>query len=328
MDGVKILQIILILLALGVVLYILRLYHAIKLEKRIAPFATISVNDKEISLFDFMYFYLEKLVTKLSQVLKKSVFLKNYSRKYNKYTSRNNKDEMNFVSIKLLTGLLLIFLSLLSLLFKQISLNLMLIIIIFIIAFYIPDLFLHIEYLKKRKDIENDLLKAIIIMNSAFSSGKNIMQAINIVKTELDGPIADEFEKIYLDITYGLSIDIVFERFYQRVKLADAKYIAASLAILNKTGGDINKVFDMIEKSIIERKNLKNELNSLTASSRFVFKLLISLPLVLTLIITLLNPSYFKPLITNLFGIIVIAIIVSLYILYILVIRKVMKVEI
>ena len=52
MDGVKILQILLILLVIGVIIYLLRLYRAIKLEKRIAPFSIVSNKDNELSLFD------------------------------------------------------------------------------------------------------------------------------------------------------------------------------------------------------------------------------------------------------------------------------------
>ena len=165
-------------------------------------------------------------------------------------------------------------------------------------------------------------------MNNAFGSGKNIMQAIQIVKTELDGPIQDEFEKIYLDISYGLTLDIVFKRFYERVKVEDAKYITSSLTLLNKTGGDIVKVFSRLEKSILDKKNLRNELHSLTSSSRFVFRFLTVLPFAFVLIIFILNPSYFTPLFTSSLGIMVLVFMAILYILYIIIIRRVLEVKI
>ena len=153
-------------------------------------------------------------------------------------------------------------------------------------------------------------------MNNAFSSGKNIMQAIMMVKTELDGPIQDEFEKIYLDITYGLSLDVVFKRFYERVKIEDVQYITTSLTLLNKTGGDIIRVFSRLEKSILERKNLRSELKSLTSSSRFVFKFLVFLPFIFAAIIFILNPTYFSPLVSSSLGIFMFVIILLLYVLY------------
>jgi len=330
MDGVMILQIILVIGILGVMIYLLRLYRALRLEKRIAPFSTPIVGSEEQSLFDLFTHFVWIFVRRLSKVLKKSVVLSNYGNRYNKfirYEERNNKEGMDYVSIKFFIVFFLLVLSVFSLCFQTIHLDFMLVLVIFIVGFFLPDVFLNIEFSRKRKRIEEDLLKAIIIMNNAFSSGRNIIQATQIVVSELDGPIQDEFRKIYLDINYGLSLDVVFNRFYERVKLEDAKYITTSLSLLNKTGGDIVQIFSRLEKSIFDKKNLKNELYSLTASSRFVFKMLVGLPIIFILLIFILNPSYFAPLFTSPLGIIILIFTILLYILYIIIIRKVLEVE-
>src|SRR5699024_2409596 len=107
---------------------------------------------------------------------------------------------------------------------------------------------------------------------------------------------------IYMDMTYGLSLEVVFDRFYERIKLDDAKYIASSLTLLNKTGGNIIKVFGSIEKTFYDKKKLKNELNSMTASSVFVYRVLVFLPFVFVVLISILNPAYFLPLVTTTIG--------------------------
>lgn len=331
MDGVLFLQIIIIVLVIGVIAYLLRLYRGVQLEKRIAPFAIESINTYEPSLFDTVNKVFWIIIKKISNIIRKSAVLSKYAERYNKfviYEDREKKEGLDYVSIKLFLSLIVFILYALSLAFQAVKLDFMLVLIVMIISFFVPDVFLNIVNARKRKIIEEDLLKAIIIMNNAFNSGKNIMQATGIVKDTLDGPIQDEFKKIYLDITYGLELDVVFNRFYERVKLEDAKYITTSLTLLNKTGGDIVKVFSLIEKSIFQKKNLKNELHSLTASSRFVFKLLAVLPFMFVLLIFMLNPSYFKPLISSSIGIIILILTLLLYILYIFIIRKVLEVKI
>lgn len=331
MDGVTILQIILVLIIIGVIFYLLRLYRAVNLEKRIGKFAISSVNNKQISFFDNVYLMVWRVIRRISKILNKSEVLRKYGSKYNKFISfedKSNRDGIDFVSLKFLLSFSIIVLSLITLLFHNLEIDFMFFLIIFMVSFFLPDLVLNYEFSKKRKRVEEDLLKAIIIMNNAFQSGRNIMQAIESVKRELDGPIKDEFKKIYLDITYGLSLDVVFNRFYDRVKLEDAKYITTSLTMLNKTGGDIIKVFSLIEKSIFDKKNLKNELRSLTASSRFVFKLLAFLPFIFSLIIFILNPTYFSPLFTTSIGIMILVLIIILYVIYVLIIKKVLEVKI
>ncbi len=331
MVGARILQIILILIILGVIVYLLRLSYVLKLEKRIARFA-INTNkvDDDGSILDKFKILIEKLVLELSKILGHSEVLTKYATKYNKYISyeaQKKKNGMFFVAYKFLLAFLVMLLGLLSFSLQKEKIDIMVLLIAFLLSFILPDIYLKIKFQQKRKRIENDLLKAIIIMNNAFKSGRNIMQAVEVVKDELDGPIQDEFKKIYLDITYGLSLDVVFERFYERVKLEDAKYITSSLTLLNKTGGDIIKVFSLIERSFFDKKNLKNELNSLTATSRFVFKLLVLLPFIFIMIIALLNPLYFKPLVETPLGIICLVFIILLYTLYILIIKRVLEVK-
>ena len=118
-------------------------------------------------------------------------------------------------------------------------------------------------------------------MNNSFKSGMSIMQAIEIVKNELDGAIGDEFKKIHLDLSYGLSVEIVFNRFYERVKLDDVKFITTSLTLLNKTGGNIVKVFKSIEREFFDKKKLNDELKTVTASSIFVYRFLLITPFII-----------------------------------------------
>lgn len=304
--------------------------HSAKLLKRFEDFTLKYTNEHEISFFDTFAMYLKRQIKKLAKTLKKSKVCSDYAKRFEKYIEyeeKNQKESIDYVAIKLLVGFVFLFLNLFTMLLKLNKLNPITCLITFLLGFFIPDILLSIQFKKKRKEIENDLLKAIIIMNNSFKSGKNIMQAISTVKNELEGPIADEFKKIYLDITYGLSLEVVFERFYDRVKLSDAKYIASSLTLLNKTGGNIVHVFATIEKSFFNKKRMQDELNSLTASSQFVFRVLTILPILFTLVILLLNPTYFLPLFQSALGLFLSILILCLYIFYIITIKKVMKVK-
>lgn len=328
---VFVVQVIMIITLLIVILWLLRASKSIKKEKRIGEFALYSLKDGEKSFFEHIELFLLKIVSLFSKLLSKSVVLRKYAMRYDKhisYEERNKKNSMDYVAIKFMLGLLLVILHILTITFQYVAFNPMGFLISFLIGFFIPDIILAVSFAKKRQRVADDLLKAIIIMNNAFKSGRNIMQAIEIVKTELDGPISDEFSKIYMDITYGLSLEVVFGRFYDRVQLEDAKYITSSLALLNRTGGNIVKVFASIEKSFYNKKKLRNELNSMTASSLFVFRVLIFLPFVFALVIYLLNPSYFVPLFTTSLGMAILCLIIIIFALYILIIKKVLRIDI
>ena len=312
------------------IIVLLRQTKALKYERRISKFALDPEVENELSLFDKLFFKGWQLLRKISSILKKSVFISQYGEKYEKYITfeeKDFKDGVDFVSLKIILVIIVEFLYLFTLMFQYAHFNIYTSIIAACLAFFLPDAYWSFQFNKKRKLVEDDLLKAVIIMNNAFKSGSNVTQAVEIVKQELDGPIKDEFKKIYIDINYGLSLEVVFKRFYERVKLEDAQYITSSLSLLNKTGGNIVKVFSMIEKSFFDKKKLRNELNSLTASSVFVFRMLVLLPFLFSLVIFILNPEYFLPLFEQKIGMLILGIIILLYSMYIVVVKRLLKVK-
>ncbi len=323
-------QLFLLILLIIAFIFFFKVKRAIALERRITKFSTISINDKSLSFFDYLLFRYNKLISKITNVLLKSKLIVSYSKTYEKYIDKTKivpNKKVDIISNKILISIIAIIITILSDILRRQSINPVQILIALIIGFFIPDIILRITYKSKQKQIEQDLLKAVLIMSNAFKSGRSIMQAVEIVSKELDGPISDEFKKMYIDLTYGLELELVFERLSNRIKLDETKYMASSLVILNKTGGDVIKVFNSIERSFFERKKLNDELNSVTALSKFVFRILVLIPFIIFLTIYILNPEYFMPFINTTIGNIILLITIAIYILYIVIVKKIIKIR-
>ena len=109
--------------------------------------------------------------------------------------------------------------------------------------------------------------------------------------------------------------------------MEEVTYLTASLSIINKTGGNIIRVFNSIEKTLVNKKKLRLELNSLTSGSKIIVNVLFFVPLLFVLFVGIVSPDYFMPFITNPFGILMLILIILLYIIYIIVIKQIMKVR-
>ena len=328
--NVFIIQTIIMVILAFIIFYLIIYNNSLKLEKRISKYSIDSIKDKQISLFDLLHDEYSKMVLRMSKMLKKSVFISKYASKYNKYiTYENNKDvcAMDYVSNKVYICLLFIFIIFFARIIEGMYPSLLDILVSVLLGFYLLDIYFKVYDYIKKKQIEQDLLNAIIIMNNAFRSGRSTMQAIEIVAAELKGPIRQEFRKMHLEISYGLSLDVVFERFSKRIDSEEVNYITSSLSILNKTGGNIIKVFSSIEKMLFNKRKLKQEMKSLTSSANMISKILLILPFVFAGFITLLNPSYFLPLINTTLGNILLFVIIIVYLLYVFIVNKIMKVR-
>lgn len=329
-NDLFVIQIIMILALVGIVLWFVRINRASEIEKRYKNFCLEPLHNNEIPILDRVIQFYYKVIKFFSKYLIKSAVFRDYSKKYEKYLDRTKRirdQAIDYISIKFVWAFICIVIIIISDVFRYESITSFQISVAFLIGFFVPDLYLKSKNKVRKLQIERDMLKAIIIMNNSFKSGLSIMQAIYMVSNELEGPIAEEFKKMYIDISFGLDMDLVFERFAKRVNTEEAHYITTSLSVLNKTGGNIVQVFASVERSAFTRKKLKQELSAISASANVIYKILLAVPIFLSIIVIFLNPEYFRPLIATSIGRVVLIVIFLIYIAYIIVIKKIVNIE-
>lgn len=308
--------------------WIIRLLKVVRIEDRIGPYVIRPLNSNEISLFEKVEILYQKIISKMSNFLKKSVICTKYSKRLDKYKviTPLHKSGMDILSGKIIIALSL---TLISIFIKALGFRIMSsleMLLVFTFGFFVFDIYLFLKYKVFRYHLESDFISAITIMNNAFKSGRNITQAIDIASNEVKGQIGREFKRMQLELLYGLSIDMVFKRFAERIELEEARYLTASLTILNKTGGNIIKVFSVIERSLFDKRKLRLELSSLTSGSKIIIYVLLGLPFFFVLVISLISSDYFLPFISTDLGRILLIFMMIYYIIFVVVVRKIMKV--
>ena len=217
-------QVSIIFITLAIILFIIKYLNSIKLEKRFSKYTINSSKNKSISLFDNLYNQYIVFINKMSKTLSKIKFLNKLSEKYKKYIISFDLDNnpMNVISNKIVMGILFILGYIVINLFRSRVIEPIEILLPFIFGYYILDITYVYKYRLYKKQIEKDLIDAITIMNNAFKAGRSIIQAIDMVSSELKGPISKEFKKISMEINLGLDIEVAFKRFASRIKLEEA----------------------------------------------------------------------------------------------------------
>ena len=311
-----------------IVIILLYLSHKIErmlfFERRIKRYSIHSAKE-DISFMD-------KAITKYKSFISRfenNQKLQKHSENYKKYITVGEKESpVTFLLYKLTIGIIFTLIVMISSLISGKLLSFLGIIISFIIGYYLYDIYLYISLKRKTKKIKNDMLRAIILLNNSFKAGKSILQAVKIASQKLPKPISEEFKRISQDMSYGLSADVAFQRFAKRVNLEEATYVASSLTILNKTGGNIVSVFTSIEKTLFDRKKLENDLKTSAAASNFVVKFLMIIPIMFVLVIYVNSPTYFNPLFSSPLGYFLLLIMWIMFITFIYLLGKIMKVKV
>ena len=326
METMFILQGILLVILLIIIIILFRNVLGDKKAARIKYYSLEPIKREELSFSDkFVSGYIS-FVGRFRKIVKKSNYFTKRSKKYERYIKYKDRDRIqtvDFITNKFIISIVFIILTTISQIFTTNYFSLF----GYIINYYLLDILLFLNYKRKTRNIENDLLRAIIIMNNCFKAGKSTLQALQTASAELPYPLGDEFKKMYLDMKYGLSVDTVFERFARRVKLQEAVYVSSSLTVLNKTGGNIVEVFSSIERTLFDKKKLKEEMKNISSAPKIVVIILSIVPVLFIGVVYLLNPTYFNPLFSSTLGYIIIAIIVIMFIIYLVTLLRTLKVD-
>ena len=323
---VILIQILIVFSIIIIVTFLIMLDSAIKLKKRITKNSIRYNKSKNTkSLFDNIY---EKYLSFVKKQRKKmNKLFPSLGKMYDKYVTDDGTRGIDYVTHKIVICIIFTILVIITSAIQGKLINIYQIILSLAFGFFILDIILFFVNYNRKKKIENDMLQAIIIMNNAFKAGKSTIQAVEIAYKKLPKPINMEFKRILDELKYGLRVDAAFDRFAKRVNIPEAEYLSSSLTILNKTGGNIIGVFNSIEKTLFDKKKLKEELNNSTTVSKLVTKILLLIPILVVLIIYILDPSYFTPFLNSPFGLILLGIALIMFIIYAYLLDKIVKVD-
>ncbi len=323
-------QVVIVICLAFLVLLISNFFKIIRLGKRIESFTIEPIKTNNIPLANRILIRYRNILDKFGNLFNKSTFFKNYAKRFDKYTviSVLHNSGMEIICGKIITAILFVLLVILNKTLRWEPFEIYDFVLPFVLGYFVLDIIYFVKFKRYKVKLESDFLAAITVMNNAFKAGRSISQAIDIVSHEVVGPIGSEFEKMSLELSYGLGMDVVFKRFGERIKLAEVSYLTASLTILNKTGGNITEVFDSIEKSLFNKKKLRLELRTLTASSRLIIYVIIFMPLCFIIFVNVISPGYFDPFFNTTIGNILLIFMIIFYIIFIYFVRKIMKVVI
>lgn len=307
-----------IVLIISYLLY--KLVLSISRTKRIEEFALD--NKEDFSIEASIY----KGINAISKVLYSMIIFNSIASTYDKYINKNSRfqEGMDIFSVKILSGIILCLFYTISIILNDMSYNSLIFLLIFIVGLFLPDIYLKIKYDHHKEIIDDEILRAIIIMNNAYKSNKNTETALNEVINRMEGPIELEFRKVVYDIKLGLTISESFMRMYKRTNIKIIKKIAIYLALTNKSGANIITIFDELEQELINDQKLKTELINIRKENILYYIIFMIIPIIVILLILTINNNYLA-LFTTKYSPILIIIEITLYTLYLYIIAKMIR---
>ncbi|MHB8126905.1 MAG: type II secretion system F family protein [Desulfitobacteriaceae bacterium] len=220
--------------------------------------------------------------------------------------SKKLEKELQRASIPLNGGEFLALQTLITLFFFLIGLSLthklLVGLILGIPGFILPKIWLKNTQKNKNSQFNNQLIDALLIIANSLKAGFSFLQAIDLVSKEMSDPIAKELQYTLREMNYGTPTEEALLNLSDRVGNDDLDLVITAILIQRQVGGNLAEVLQSIHSTIQDRLRIKNEIKTLTAQGRMSGYIIAALPFGIAAVLTLINPSYMKLMVTQPLG--------------------------
>lgn len=162
-----------------------------------------------------------------------------------------------------------------------------------------PFIYLSFKRSMRFRRFEELLPDTIDLMARALRAGHAITSSIEMIAEEVAEPVASEFRRVFEEQNFGLPLREAMLNLTERVPLPDVRFLVTAILVQKETGGNLAEVLDKTTVVIRERFRLRGQLRVYTAQGRLTGWILAGLPFFMFFMLSFLNPSYEKILLTD-----------------------------
>lgn len=155
---------------------------------------------------------------------------------------------------------------------------------------------------KRLQLFEAQIDTVINLLASSLRAGASLAQAVSSVAEELEEPAATEFKTITKAIQLGVPAAQALEQTAERIGSLDLQMIATAALVQRETGGNLAEILDNNAETVRDRRALRASLKALTSQGRISGLVIGIIPFVVTVVIYLISPTYFEPMLRSAFG--------------------------
>lgn len=191
----------------------------------------------------------------------------------------------------------------------------------------IPYIWLQSKKKSRRRQFDNQLADALLIMANSLRSGFSMLQAMEMVSQEMPEPISHEFRVTLREMAYGTSTETALQHLAKRVDSPDLDLVVTAILIQRQVGGNLSEILLNIHATIQDRLRIQQEIKTLTAQGRTSGYIIAGLPFAVAGILLIINPEYLQVLISRPLGWALLAGGLTLQLIGFLFIRKIINIE-
>ena len=192
----------------------------------------------------------------------------------------------------------------------------------------LPRLLLSVLRARRLRKFNLQLVDTLVSMSNALKAGFSTTQTFESVARDGENPIAQEFDVFLHQTRVGMSFSEALRNLDERVGSDDLKLVCLSIETARQTGGNLTEIFEQISSTIRERMRIENRIRTLTSQGKLQGIVVGSMPIVIGIVLTIMDPGLMLPFLHSLTGVIIVLSVAVLITIGSLIIRKIIRIDV
>ncbi len=154
--------------------------------------------------------------------------------------------------------------------------------------------------------------EAIDLMVRALRAGLPISEAIVNAGQEIGDPVGTEFRSIEAGMRLGRDLDSLLWDIAKRIEAPEFRFFIIALNVQRETGGNLAETLNNLSMVLRGRRAMRAKARAMASEARASTMILGSLPILVTVILSITSPTYITPLFADVRGLMLLGVAVGM----------------
>ena len=170
------------------------------------------------------------------------------------------------------------------------------------LGYVLPSLYLRNRRGHRLRQFDAGLPRAMELIANSMKAGQSVAQSLSAVTDNAGPPVADEFALARREIELGASIESAMNNMVKRIGSNDLRLMVMVITIQRSVGGDLPAILVTLADTMRQREEMRAEILAATAQSRATALIITLLPIVAAVLLYFVVQDYFRPMLVNPLG--------------------------
>lgn len=169
-------------------------------------------------------------------------------------------------------------------------------------AYLLPRFYVKRRRKKYQNQFLDELPNAVEAIVRGVKTGLPLNDSMRVVAKDTKEPVKSEFGRVLDQQSFGFSMTESVAILLDRVPLPEVNFFVVVISVQQQAGGNLSEALGNLARVLRNRKKMKQKVAAMSSEAKASAGIIGSLPVFVSIMVSLISPEYLSPLISTPIG--------------------------